>query len=183
MRPVLALDIDGVLNSHAWWDRRAPRVPHADHDNRDEFDPQAIALLDHILSVTDADVVVSSVWRKGRTVEQLRELLASVGLTRADQVVGTTPEVWFHYGLVDKFGDDRGVEIAMWLNKHRPEGCVFAIVDDDGDMWELKHRWVHTPHAVGLTKVTADKLICLLSETEPTLAPFVSADWEDRCRT
>lgn len=170
MRPILFLDIDGVLNSTAFFIKREGKP----WDNRDldMLDPVAVAELDRVLTTTDADVVVSSSWRKLHKGTVIWGLLAQKGLTvGSDRFIGKTPDAWDHKDIRDSVGDDRGVEIAMWLSEHRPQGCVFAIVDDDGDMWRLRDRWVHTPHAIGLTTETADKLITLLSQTTKVQVP------------
>lgn len=174
-KPILFLDIDGVLNSNAWWSNPArPKVK----DNIWEpshIDPTAVNLLDTVLVATGAEVVVSSSWRNSHTVEQIATLLADKGLSCPERLVGKTPDIWtFHPDIRDKFGETRGVEIAMWLLVNRPDGAVFAIVDDDGDMWELAPRWVWTPHAEGLTQETADRLAALLSETVPFVFPKVA---------
>ena len=166
--PVLFLDFDGVLNSHDWWERR-PKVVKGDRWARElnEFDPAAVGLLNGILMATDCDVVVSSTWRKGRNIQQLRDLLVAAGLVRPEKVISVTPDAYaWGADVIKVTGTRRGAEIAAWLQAHRPNGCTFAILDDDSDMGSVLHRLVQTPYSVGLTAVTAERVRKLLMEQD-----------------
>jgi len=148
--PIIFLDFDGVLNSHAWWTRRGPRKP-SDSDFTYEIDRQAVALLDEVVLATGALCVVSSSWRILRPLHKLQRGLRSVGFSGT--LIGVTPNVWDRKG--------RGEEIERWLSWQavRP---VFAIVDDDSDMDPHKDRLVQTDIRVGLTAADAARLVALL---------------------
>ena len=74
---VIFLDFDGVLRSR-------------DSLDGDSFDPAAIARLTAIVRRTGALVVISSSRRIGRTVEDLRRVLASAGFPYPQRVVDKT---------------------------------------------------------------------------------------------
>ena len=62
-RRVVFLDIDGVLAPIHHWDRYG------------DLDPGCIRVLKEIVAGAEADVVVSSTWRHGKTVTELQEML------------------------------------------------------------------------------------------------------------
>lgn len=143
------LDVDGVLNSAAWFARRGarpPERPHFDH----AVDPGAITRLNRLCQATGAGIVVSSIWRHGASLRQLRADFARVGCD--GKVVGKTP---------DLPGRNRGAEIAAWLETHPPI-TAFVILDDDADMGTLGPQLVQTAVATGLTDGDVDRAIVLL---------------------
>src|ERR1700751_244326 len=85
-RRVIFLDIDGVLAPIRRWDRYG------------DLEPGCIEVLNEIVARAQADVVVSSTWRYGKTVIELQEILEAAGFI--GRVVDKTP--------VGAPGDDRG---------------------------------------------------------------------------
>src|SRR5215470_17542350 len=110
MRRVIFLDIDGVLAPIRSWDRYS------------DLDPACIQVLNEIVARGGADVVVSSIWRHGKTVAELQLMLEAHGFTGCvrDKTPSGAP------------GADRGAEIAAWLAEHEVGGYV--IIDDHLDM-------------------------------------------------
>jgi hypothetical protein len=150
---VVFLDIDGVLNSHDWFNvtdtrRDSPEYPES------HFDPKPVSLLNEITDRTGAVIVVSSTWRLGRSVSELRELLKSVGVT--GYVTDKTPHL----------GGPRGHDIYTWLQ--RPTGHVeaYVILDDDSDMDPLARRHVKTTFDHGLTREHAERAVAMLGESK-----------------
>lgn len=115
-RPVLFLDIDGVLNSALYF-----AAQPAGHDIVD-VDPRAVRRVQRIVAQTGAMVVLSSTWRKS---SELRRILQERGVPFDD----TTPIITGPNGGTYA---SRGEEIATWLAMH-PEVETFAILDDDAD--------------------------------------------------
>jgi hypothetical protein len=155
---VLFLDIDGVLNSTDFLQRKAARnggrVIGTDH-----IDPDAVSRLNTIIAMTDCKVVVSSVWRFNKTPDELYLHLRKHGFV--GEVIGSTPQN-------AKKGYERGHEIQEWLDTvgqqfEEPVEC-FVILDDDSDMVHLLHRLVKTKFANGLQDEHVAKAIALLSE-------------------
>lgn len=149
---VLFLDIDGVLNSNQYllnnpgaFDRGTPQgyLPM--------FDDAACARLEVVLRVTGAKIVISSSWRYGHTIEQMREYLAAKGVTA--EVIDFTPS-----GHISDLSGDasietkmtcRGHEISAWIDAH-PELDSYVVVDDNSDMDGVRERFVQTTWEHGL---------------------------------
>lgn len=136
-------DIDGVLNSRAFFDR-VGLIPHP------WLDPEAIARLDRICRETDARIVISSAWRGDpRTVRWLHER----GLTVP--IIGRTP--WC--GATG----NRGGEIAEWMEFEAQYPVErFVILDDGDDMDHLLPHLIQTNHATGLLDEHVDRAIAML---------------------
>lgn len=140
---IVFLDIDGVLNSRAFYDR-VGLIPHP------WLDPDAIARLDRLCREADAAVVLTSAWRgDDRTPGWLSER----GLTAP--IIGCT-------GWAGPTGN-RGGEIAEYLAA-RPHLNVerFVILDDGDDMDDLLPYLIQTDHATGLLDHHVDRAIAVL---------------------
>lgn len=122
---VLFLDIDGVLNS---------TQTAREHHSWMILSPEKLSFIKHLHNA-GVEIVVSSTWRKGRTLEELSTILGV-------KVYSKTPSLHSMQGC-------RGDEIDVWLKENNfPEYC---IIDDDWDM--LKHQddfFVHTNIDVGM---------------------------------
>lgn len=157
---IVFLDFDGVLNSTLYLkttDASGARGVMG-------LDPVAIQRLNRLVDKTDARVVVSSTWRFGRTVQQLREILSAKGFTGT--VIGKTPEL---------SGKPRGQEIQAWLDAAPLFDVVvksFIILDDDADMFHLSDRLVKTNFEWGLEAHHVDEAVQLLrSPASSLIAP------------
>jgi hypothetical protein len=142
-RPVLFLDIDGVLNS-VQWARRVQRPGILG------IDPDTIPHLQRIVDETDCDIVVSSTWRIGRQAVELREILLNAGMRSPCPVIDRTPGG----------GGFRGNQIAEWLENAGFDGR-FACLDDDSDFLPSQPL-VQTDNQIGLTSAHADRCIAIL---------------------
>ncbi len=132
---VIFLDFDGVLlNAQS----------HAGH-----ADAQCVQALNRITEETGAKIVVSSSWKHGRTVENLKLLLQQWDV--AGEVLDKTPVC---YG-------ERGTEIRMWCSEHNVRR--FVILDDDPDMDGLGEFLVRTNFLTGLTMANAEQAITILT--------------------
>jgi len=136
-RRVIFLDIDGVLAPIEHWDRYG------------DLDRACVQVLNAIVAGGEADVVVSSSLRYGRTVADLQAMLDSQGFT--GRVIDKTPT-----GL----GAGRADEIAAWLAEHAVDGYV--ILDDHLDMGALRPHLVLTHPARGLQPADAPRAIATL---------------------
>lgn len=127
MTGVVFLDIDGVLNSLG--------SVLALGDPSHHLDPVSVGLVARLCKETGAEIVVSSSWRIGRTVQTLQNELDRLGATKlADRFIGRTG---------DGHNGHRGRQIREWLqtNGQRP----YVILDDDSDMLpEQQPFFVHT---------------------------------------
>jgi len=136
---VIFLDHDGVICLAQQWGSRfkkkgfnRSRSTPLDH-RMDNFDPTAIAVLRRILDKTDAEIVVSSDWRKFGTLEQMQEMYVTRGIKPP---IGVTPflencEVpnGFIWSRDVDLEQTRSLEILQWLKDH-PEVTHWVAVDD-----------------------------------------------------
>ena len=146
-KPVLFLDIDGVLNSRDCWERL--------RGSRHKVDREKVVLLNEIVAATGCHVVVSSTWRR---IKRCRGILRDCGFR------GRFPRDWRTDWLRTFHEPDlvRGDEIADWLKRNGSP--PYAIVDDDADMLpEQMPRFVQTSFEKGLTRLHTDHLITLLA--------------------
>jgi hypothetical protein len=145
---VVFLDVDGVLNSLAYYDRCNRRPPGP------PIDPEAVARLDRLARAAKATVVVRSSWRRMFKLPVLRGLLRDNGYI--GPVVGRTP--YLSDGC-------RGDEIQLWLDRYgrlfRPVSS-FVILDDADDMAHLAARLVRTRYEDGLTDADVERALALL---------------------
>lgn len=153
---VLFLDIDGVLNSHAFWKRRKEQNLSMDH----KIDPLAVELLNKITDESGAKIVVSSTWRLpyvwNKQFDMLVTKMRQIGLTA--EVIGMTPDHNKSYG--------RGGEIQAWMLQARQDGMEiesFVILDDDSDMDHLMPFLVKTTMTDGLQDTHVQAAIEILN--------------------
>jgi hypothetical protein len=111
-----------------------------------------------LIKKTDAVLVVSSSWRLGTSIEELRATLESWG------VVGT---------VIDKtpvlHDQNRGAEIAKWLadfDTYFESIDSFVILDDDSDMGELLPYLIKTNGRYGMNLDDANKAMRMLQGDE-----------------
>src|ERR1035437_1351328 len=147
---VIFLDFDGVLNSVGSfiYNNRLKLLGLTETPTHKSFCPVSCSNLEYILEeCPDVQVVVSSTWRRNKTLEALKEIL-KVHHIMADRMIGTTPICASRY---------RGDEIKEYLDSH-PEVTEFVIIDDDSDMKPYMDRLVKTENRNGLTFTDAEKV-------------------------
>lgn len=152
MLRTLFLDFDGVLNCSRTFGEPVNGIVHP---KIDPIDPECIRNLNRVtLSYhLSLNIVVSSTWRKTRTIKELDDLLEDHGL-KGFNVIDKTP-------VLNK---RRGYEIRDWLLDH-PEynAGLWCIVDDDNDMLpEQQERFVQTTFKDGLTFEKAKDIMRIL---------------------
>ncbi len=164
---ILFLDVDGVLNSFAWYKSKEYKIRQArfnieygeqkkDNDyyltslSRTSIDPIALKNLNSIFQRLDLGIVVSSTWRRYPPAMQA---LAECGILGWDRrFMGATPVLKMS---INKF---RGDEIKSWIDEHDYKG-KFVILDDEGDLEPLTDRLVRTSLGTGLTTKDVEKVI------------------------
>jgi len=184
---IIFLDIDGVLNHQKWYTFRHEYMDMkvvSDQYPKYEFDPGSVECLNWITDATGAKIVVSSTWRRGRTIEELQELLKSVGVT--GEVIGKTPSL----GTPTRYDGDgdvgytipRGCEIDYWLKQNKfqrinwsievqkdfdkkSQVSNYIILDDDSDMlYNQREHFFKTPQLTGLDTEIAKQVIFFLNK-------------------
>ena len=139
---VLFLDIDGVLNREGY-------RPAQSLGLRSWIEAELAARLCDVLRVIDAEIVVSSDWRRGRDLELLRGELGAAGIDAP--VIAATPEIQ----------GPRWREIQSWMTEHGRSAHQIAIIDDFHDMGPLMSRFVRVSPLNGLDGDAAKALLAL----------------------
>lgn len=140
MTRILFLDMDGVLNSTAFFDllRKEDDLGFPKEGSDDWWchmvDPVAVDRLNKILEATEAQVVISSSWRYHCTSNDMQRILDKRGLQ--GKVIGRTPTASQVRGRGICLGQYvvRGHQIHTWILEN-PELEVenqFVILDDMG---------------------------------------------------
>lgn len=132
---VLFLDIDGVLNSN---------------ESGLEFDPACVSHLNDILAaIPGLKIVISSSWRFIYSLEELIAILrGNNAMVSSTNVIGMTD---------DLYPQTRGQEIAKYVQGNNIK--IFACLEDDEPLDEVKDRVVRCQTAIGLTKELAAEAI------------------------
>ena len=161
---VVFLDFDGVLNSHAYA-RHLGKVQDVMG-----LDEDAVSRLSRLCERACAEVVISSSWRHGRTVHELRVLLHQAGFSGC--ISGKTPDCAHKPDGGLWHGALRGNEIQSWLTLaplYDIDVEQFVIIDDDSDMAHLADRHIKTAFETGLTDADVDRAVAMLAEARPVL--------------
>ena len=154
---IVFLDIDGVLNSDAWDNKRQTT---SNDFLKDQFDPEAINLLNELLERIDAQIVLASTWRLNFDLEQMNELFSSIGIKRG--IVSFTPNLNAGAGYLT-----RGNEVLKWIidNKNiiksKPLSYSdYIILDDKADyLISQTNNFFQTDKTVGLTPQVVQRII------------------------
>lgn len=138
-KPIVFLDIDGVLNSANFFLKENSKYMRA--DPRSQLDPEAIAYLNEIY---DWNFVLSSTWRKHYEIDEMNQMLHEVGFYGT--ISDYTPVLGWQGAL-------RGNEIRQFLSNNKLESREdYVIFDDDSDMllWQ-KDNFIHVDGYFGLS--------------------------------
>lgn len=146
MNKYVFLDIDGVLNSHDWYDRRGTFTTEKHIQSllfRDsyELDPKAVALMAKFVREELAQVVISSSWRIFHPLDDINAYLADAGW-KGKFPIGTTPRI---------HNAKRGDEVNSWLAFNAVTPYTYVIFDDDSD-FHLNQPLVKTSYDLGLVE-------------------------------
>lgn len=148
---VLFLDFDGVLNGTTFLRHQRNHLPPDDCPRL--FDPVNLAALDQLcVRLGIEQIVVTSTWRIGRPLTELRAMLAYEGFPRAERLIAVTPDL----------GDGiaaRPAEIASWAASHGP---LRALVLDDAPL-ALRRDFVRVDASCGLTFALVDAIVAARS--------------------
>jgi hypothetical protein len=147
MPPVVVfLDFDGVLNGEGF----VRQQRNHDQGGHRLFDPLNLAALDRLCEqLPVAAIVVTSTWRIGRSVVELRRMLASEGFERADLILDVTPDLGA--GL-----RSRANEIASWIAEHRHP--IRPVILDDCELG-IRSNFFRTDPWTGLTSAKVDEVL------------------------
>ena len=167
MKKIIFLDIDGVL-----------ATPEYLKDGQWALNPEKQKMLGRILSETDAEIVLSSSWRRN-SLEDTKEYMEEKGFLFVDKLIGVTirAQQFIANGKGGILSMPRGVEIKYWIDTriHSDHGknwkrlildrdYTYVILDDDCDMLlEHKNNFIRTESSIGLTDEDVEKAIAILN--------------------
>lgn len=134
MKPIIFLDIDGVVNTIMWGNyptKKNGRFCASIASPQDGFvnNYQALCWLNEMYRICPYDIVISS--KTWRDIPNFSEYLYNSGLNREIDIIGKTNDV-----KMPSSKYIRGIEIKDWIEKNNFKG-KFAIIDDDSDMDDL----------------------------------------------
>lgn len=166
MQKIIFLDIDGVLNSKNFFKKKKRDGTLDDfvYDCK-EIDPQAVEYLNSVTRQTDAKFVISSSWRKTRTIQYMRKLFEAVGIE--GYVLDMIGEYYFRDENNATHALSRGQTIEMWLqnNKYPWSYKAYVIIDDDSDMtYNQRNNFFHVNGAYGMSNNITYKIIHFLNQ-------------------
>lgn len=178
MNPILFLDVDGVLNDHAF----------CEVSESCTIKPQCMAHLNSIIHETDCDIVLTSAWRYiihggEMTLKGFEYLLRTHGLIKRQRPV--------IIGVIrpDKDKDEpRAAQVSEWVKIFSAPCLNFAILDD-GDFGFsscdiCKNNFVRISSKSGLNHISAMQVTELLKDNECVFGPrcLECGGHEENCR-
>lgn len=160
LKKFIFLDIDGVM-----------AICYFDHEYMEDgcaFECFALRNLEALCDCfPDASIVISSTWRLGKTVEQLRSIFKNRGFKYPDRIIDKTPRLFYADAAGDRHSCPRGVEVEHWMkvNLAYDEPRAYVILDDDGDMmyWQ-RFNFVLIDNRQGLVVDKAKQAMEILAE-------------------
>lgn len=186
MKSLIFLDIDGVMNSRRNYQEYDAECTKLGPDAQEGwlsrpmgplahllFDKAAVECLNRVTRVTGAQVVLSSSWRRlyQRHWDQFLALAKRVGIEA--EVIGSTPtdqiKLPVDTALDTVSGDlrrpplshrqQRGDEIAYWLENSGEQEARVLVLDDDSDMDAVLPWFVKTSFETAMTEEHVDRCI------------------------
>lgn len=151
----LFLDIDGVLNSQDYYERRFNDWGYTP-PRYSEIDPIKLKLLRKIVKDTDCKVILSSTWRKSK--DWVGDLTNNGFGKVEDMIIDRTPSIPREGGVRSM---ERGYEVDHYVKEHNI--LKYAILDDDRDFLPEQPLF-GTTWETGLTEDIAQQVIKHLNE-------------------
>lgn len=155
---IIFLDIDGVLNSHAWLEQQPP-FSLREHPER-AIDPDAVQRLNHLTERTGARLVVTSTWRLKWGIRALRQIFVNADIRGT--LLDVTEVFIIARATHRALADPREQEILMWLRQH-PEVTHYVVLDDLANLGVLRDRQVLVDAASGLTMDNINEALAILN--------------------
>lgn len=165
--PFLFLDIDGVLNSYAYFQAKQARGEPGPLG----IDPAAVVHLQRVVDETGCQVVLSSTWRLGPpgTLSNVRGQLIAAGMRHPCPLIDRTPDLSERHrpGSALWMATKRGDEVKHWLDVMGYDG-PYVCIDDDSDFLPGQPL-VKTTFQTGMTAEHADRCIAILKGLSETV--------------
>lgn len=124
------LDFDGVL--HVLFPEKNFSEKENQHFYKVNFLAETLMKVEEKFNVK---IVISSTWRKKRTVFELQEIIAQKNRWLASKIIGKTPEI-----KVEKEEGSRQREIEAWLENNNLRDVYWLAVDDYPKWFDLNEK-------------------------------------------
>jgi hypothetical protein len=165
MKPVIFLDIDGILSTFGEYNRNRKKFWDKYEIANDlklpyEFNSVCVKVLNEILKETDADIILSSDWRTHWNLQELDNIF------KFNKVIKSPMDVTEVFPTSFMFLEkNRAHEIDIYRQKHNLENYV--IVDDlDLLPFVPKERFVHTIEREGIKQSNVKEKILNILQYE-----------------
>ena len=138
---IVFLDIDGVVNTIMAYPNQVEGLNLKEKEgyyfdlcwpgDKRVSNKQAMTLVSKLCTDYKLDIVITSTWSIGHSLDEIRESLYSSGLKREVNIIGTTCTNMFK---------SRGFQIEAWLTNNKLDYRTFPVIilDDDSDMLGFK---------------------------------------------
>ena len=136
---LIFLDFDGVLNTPATWGN------FTEGNGETAIDVDKVSRVNEIVGATGAKVVISSTWRRGRTVDDLQKLLLDRGAKF--EVIGKTVET----------REERWKQIAAYLQWVKAKYIILDDMDEAG--FGHGDAFIQTDAMTGITQANVERAI------------------------
>ena len=148
----ILLDFDGVMVTTPTW-----RAVECLEDGFMAFNESCVGNLASVLSITQADIVLTTTHRIHYDNEVWRQLLHNRGIVTNKVTKVNQAETFAELSI-------RHLEVLQWVNANPNENYV--IIDDDKSLRELssaiKSRWIETDFYAGFTGVGMEQALDVL---------------------
>lgn len=127
---ILFLDHDGVICLSSEWGGRFNNEEGLD-SIFDQFNKEAIEVLNEIIKKTDCEIVITSDWKNYAKLDQMKELYKIRGVLKSPIDYTPDPEYKedFKWSRQYQYEQLRCLEVKTWLKRH-PEVIKWVAVDD-----------------------------------------------------
>ena len=170
------LDIDGTINSDRdffeakYYDDKDSQKNAGELINRG-----CLAYLEHIIDDTDAEIILSTNWRRHHSIDEIYEVMVRNGFRKPREIIMNEYPSY-------RFTSRRGGEIYEFVEEYKLEN--FVILDDideglstffvqyDDENWEDQPdaNWIRTDFRVGLSGLDAARAIKILGMNDAAKA-------------
>lgn len=165
MKRYIFVDFDGVLAGEEEWKSLLL-------DGNCPFNKQALDNLEYVIESFDepVDIIVSSSWRHGMSVEDLQDLFKERGFKYYQNVIDKTRSLQFQkdneVNIQWYMSVPRGCEIEEWIESHIDrfvDQFKYVILDDGSDMlyWQ-RNNFILTKQDDLFTKENAQQAVEIL---------------------
>lgn len=165
MKKIIFLDIDGVLNSDAWYEKCIKYKLKPVHWN---LDPEAIKKINEIANLTGAKIVISSSWRfDPKTPSDLKASGLEVEIIGRTDYLNTHGSFIVRGNEIQKYISDNINDLSEGTLSYYGDYKAFVILDDDSDMlFTQADNFIHIDFMTGITDDNVKQAVKILNSWE-----------------